>query len=479
MIQLSKNYSLPEREEEIIPIKVVGVGGAGSNALDRIVLDGLDKADHVAINTDVQSLASSVAASKVQLGRTVTRGLGAGGDPEVGYNAAAESADEIRQALSGARMVFICAGLGGGTGSGAAPLVAQLAREAGSLVVGFATLPFSFEGRRRTVQAQEALERFNKSADAVISFENDRMGDMVAPKAGIHQAFAVADNTISQSVRSIVNLIQRPGLIRIGFDDLLAALRTRNGRCLFGFGESETDNRAHDALTLALKNPLMDRGKMLADAAHVLVQVAGGPGMTLSEVEILMKELGRHISDETQIFFGTAVDSRMGNRLSVTLISSLAPDGVVDEPPKKAFVPAAVEAPPPAPEPPIWEQQREESPVADEAPNELSEAKESSETSGLVTEFAEFAQLNPEAESEIEEEIPAEEISPQPAPVVSKKKLILPKQTKPAVEKKHAKQEVLQFEPVTRGRFEKSEPTIVEGQDLDVPTFLRKNVRVK
>jgi cell division protein FtsZ len=473
MIQLSKNYSLPEREEEIIPIKVVGVGGAGSNALDRIVLDGLDKADHIAINTDVQSLASSVAATKVQLGRTVTRGLGAGGDPELGYNAAAESADEIRQVLSGARMIFICAGLGGGTGSGAAPLITQLAREAGSLVIGFATMPFSFEGRRRTVQAQEALERLNQSADAVICFENDRMGDMVAPKAGIHQAFAVADNTISQSVRSIVNLIQRPGLIRIGFDDLLAALRTRNGRCLFGFGESESDNRAHDALTLALKNPLMDRGRMLADSTHVLVQIGGGPGMTLSEVEILMKDLGRHINDETQIFFGTAVDSRMGNRLSVTLISSLAPEEVAAEPPKKSFVAAPVEPRPPEPVPPIWEQ-REEPALVAEVPIEPSEA-----SSELVTEFAEFAQLNSEPDTEIEEEAPIEEIAPAPAPVASKKKLILPKEPKPSVEKKHAKQEVLQFEPVTRGRFEKSEPTIVEGQDLDVPTFLRKNVRVK
>src|SRR2546426_8564345 len=138
MIQLSRNYSLPEREEEIIPIKVVGVGGAGSNALDRVVLDGLEKADLIAINTDVQSLASSVAPSKVQLGRAVTRGLGAGGDPELGYNAAQESADEIRQALAEARMIFICAGLGGGTGSGAAPLIAHLAHEAGSLVIAFA-----------------------------------------------------------------------------------------------------------------------------------------------------------------------------------------------------------------------------------------------------------------------------------------------------------------------------------------------------
>ncbi|PYJ75361.1 MAG: cell division protein FtsZ, partial [Verrucomicrobia bacterium] len=310
MIQLSKNYNLPEREEELIPIKVVSVGGAGSNALDRIVLDGLEKAEMVAINTDVQSLASSVAAHKVQLGRAMTRGLGAGGDPELGYQAAAESAGEIREALADARMIFICAGLGGGTGSGAAPYVAQLAREAGSLVVAFVTLPFSFEGKRRAAQAREALARLNQVANTVICFENDQMGDMVPAKAGIHQAFATADIMVSQSVRSIVNLIQRPGLVRIGFDDLLAALRSRNGRCLFGFGESDSDNRAHDALTQALRNPLMGRGQMLADATCILVHVTGGPGMTLSEVEVLMQELGRHVNEQTQILFGAGVDGR-------------------------------------------------------------------------------------------------------------------------------------------------------------------------
>src|SRR5213592_524996 len=333
MIQLSKNYSLPERAEEFIPIKIVSVGGAGLNALDRIVLDGLEGAEVLAVNTDVQSLASSVAAHKVQLGRTVTRGLGAGGDPELGYHAAVESADEIREALADARMIFVCAGFGGGTGSGAAPYVAQLAQEAGALVVGFATLPFSFEGKRRNAQAREALARLNKVANAVICFENDQMGDIVAPHAGIHQALAVADTTISQSVRSVVNLIQRPGLIRIGFDDLLAALRTHNGRCLFGFGEADSDNRAHDALTQALKNPLMDRGRMLADATNVLVQVAGGPGMTLSEVEVLMQELGRHVNEQTQILFGAVVDARLGDRLTVTIISSLAAeDDLISQP---------------------------------------------------------------------------------------------------------------------------------------------------
>src|SRR5436305_14376055 len=166
MIQLSKNYSLPDRLAEFIPVKVVSVGGAGLNALDRVVLDGLEKAGVVAINTDVQSLASSVAPHKVQLGRNVTRGLGAGGDPELGYQAAVESADEIREALADARMIFICTGLGGGTGSGAAPYIAQLAREAGSLVVAFAPLPFAFAGTRRGAQEREALARFNEISNA-------------------------------------------------------------------------------------------------------------------------------------------------------------------------------------------------------------------------------------------------------------------------------------------------------------------------
>jgi cell division protein FtsZ len=485
MIQLNRNYNLPEKADEDIPIKVVGVGGAGSNVLDRIVLDGLDKADLIAINTDVQSLASSVASSKVQLGRTVTRGLGAGGDPEVGYNAAYESADEIRHALTDARMIFICTGLGGGTGSGAAPAVAQVARENGSLVLAFATLPFAFEGKRRLAQAREALARLRENCDAVICFENDRMGDMVAPKAGIHQAFAVADVTISQSVRSIVSLIQRPGLIRIGFDDLLAALRSPSGRCVFGFGESDSDNRAHDALTQALKNPLMDRGRMLADASHVLVQVSGGPGMTLTEVEILMQELGKHIHDDTQIIFGTAVDSRMGNRLSVTLISSLAEEEDVAPPPAKPVKPAKVAkaAPPPPipepvalPEPPIWEQREEI------VPEVVAREEEPAFTPELIqheeVEAAEPVEVEPL--SSLPEEPEIEEPPPQPRVILPRKKPTIFKEPKPVAEKKPlAKQEVMQFEPVTRGRFEKSEPTIVEGQDLDVPTFLRKNVRVK
>jgi cell division protein FtsZ len=459
MIQLSRNYSLPEKEEDL-SIKIIGVGGAGSNALDRIVLDGMEYADLIALNTDVQSLASSVATQKVQLGRAITRGLGTGGDPELGYAAAQESADEIREVLKGARMVFVCAGLGGGTGSGAAPLVAHMAHENGALVVGFATLPFSFEGKRRGIQAEESLARLQQLSDAVVCFENDRMGDIVLPKAGIHQAFAVADVTISQSVRSIVNVIRRPGLIRIGFDDLLVALRSKNGRCLFGFGESDTDNRAHEAIARALKNPLMDRGRMLENARAVLVQVAGGPGMTLSEVEIVMQELGRHIEDHTQIIFGTAVDGKMGNRLSVTLISSLAtgPEIEKDSPPatpKIVELPQALAAvpPPPAEPQPVFE------------PPQVATSLSEGPPSFSPTDF-QPEQIPVHEEQEIIAPVPVRKERKE-APVVRKEKRV------------QARQEVMQFEPVTRGRFEKSEPTIVEGQDLDVPTYLRKNVRVK
>jgi cell division protein FtsZ len=379
--------------------------------------------------------------------------------------------------------------------------VAELARDAGALVITFATMPFPFEGKRRAAQAAQALARLQEVSDAVICFENEKMGDIVAPKAGVHQAFAAADVTISQSVRAIVNLIQRPGLIRIGFDDLVAALSAPDSRCLFGFGESDTDNRAHDALTQALKNPLMDRGRLLADAGNVLVQVAGGPGMTLSEVEILMQELNRHIGDETQILFGTAVDGRMGNRMTVTLISSLSADGeVVQKPlwtepaPAKMTTPAATTPPPPVRTPPPEpvrnreHERKEPEPAAPARPLQTIEATlpqpDLLPQLSVEDEFLPPAAHVVEAEEEEPMADPEPAAAPEPPPpppprvLLPKKKVPLPVEMKP-VEKIVAKQEVLQFESVTRGRFEKSEPTIVEGQDLDVPTFLRKNVRVK
>jgi cell division protein FtsZ len=450
MIEINRNYKqLVPHQVEQVKIKIIGLGGAGSNVLDRIVLDGVDGASLVAINTDVQALTSSVAAEKVQLGRVATRGLGAGGDPEIGVSAAEESITEIKQSIEGAAMVFLLTGLGGGTGSGAAPIIASLAREQGALVVVFATLPFAFEGKRRNAQAAEALDALRETAEVVICFENDKLGDSVSPKAGIHQAFANADLMISQSVRAIAELFQRPGLLHIGFDELATALRNFDSRCLFGYGEAEGDNRAHDALARALKSPLMDKGRMLADAHNVLVNVSGGASMTLHEVQTLMTELGRHISDQTRVLFGTSVDARMGDRMSVTIISSLG-----GPKPRPAAAPIA---------------------AAYVMPEEVLLKPE--------PEVEATAEVSVEVEPEpVEELLPVEPVAvaaplarKHPRQPVEKEKPVEPQPEKPAV----PRQESLQFEPVTRGRFEKSEPTIVDGQDLDVPTFLRRNVRIK
>jgi cell division protein FtsZ len=393
-------------------IKVIGVGGAGSNALDRLVIEGAVNVDLVACNTDVQALSGSVASQKVQMGRRVTRGLGAGGDPELGFSAAEEAAAEIRAILEGVPLVIVCAGLGGGTGSGAAPYIVRMAREQNSLVLVCATLPFSFEGRRRSQQAQEALGVIQQYADAVMCFENDRMGELSLPGAGVHDAFAGADQIISQSVRAIIDLVVRRGLIHLGFDDLLSALRSHDSRCLFGYGEAAGGTgRGQEALAEALRNPLMDRGSLLGQSANVLVNIVGGYDLTLAEVQGIMEELAGHIGPETQLLFGAAVDEKLEGRVGVTLISSLG-----------ARVPSSGEATPVRPPP-----------ISRPAPAPVA---------------APAAPVHAES-------------APVPAPAA------------------RAAVDASAPEPTVRGRFDKSEPTIVDGEDLDVPTFMRKNMKVK
>jgi cell division protein FtsZ len=449
MIELPRPISSGQAPEPTI--KVIGLGGAGANALDRIQLDGIDGAELIAMNTDAQALTGSVAPVKIQLGRGITRGLGTGGDPELGYAAADEATDEVKSAIEGASMVFVCTGLGGGTGSGAAPLVANFARQTGAIVIAFVTMPFSFEGRRRMAQAEEALASLTQQADVVVCFENDRMGDAVSPRAGIHEAFAAADQTLSQSLRAIACILQRRGLVRVGFDELAAALRAQHPRCLFGFGEADGDNRAHAALERALRSPLMDRGRLLADAQSLLVHVAGGASMTLNEVTILMEELNRHINDTTRLLFSTSVDPRLGSKMSVTLISSI---GVAEPAVALAPLPRVERAAPVVPQP---------APVAPP----------------LVVTIAH----EPEHAAVHAPQLPVVPVQayPQDLPglAASAETARAPRATQKAKPTREEKQEQMQFEPVNRGRFEKSEPTIVDGQDLDVPAFMRMNVRVK
>jgi cell division protein FtsZ len=304
-------------------VKIIGVGGAGANMLDRVALDGMDGAELLALNTDMRTLTSSVSAEKVQLGRNLTKGLGTGGDPDLGRQAAGEAELEIRDSLRDRKIVFICVGLGGGTGSGAAPLIARLAREEGAFTVVFATMPFAFEGRRRREQAGTSLNELAVLSNALVTFDNGRMGDLVLAKQGVHEAFAAADRMVSEAIRAVTRIVMRPGLVNIGLDDLVAALSSNRSRCLFGSGIAEGENRAQQALKNALVSPLLDRGSLLTDAQTVLVHICGGEDLTLYEIELLMQGLSKHVPDTAQLLFGTAVDPAMGESLSVTLVSSL------------------------------------------------------------------------------------------------------------------------------------------------------------
>ncbi len=427
---------------------VLGIGGAGCNLLDRVVLDGFDKMQLVGINTDIQTLSACVAGRKLQLGRNVTRGLGTGGDPDLGMEATEEMREELDALLEPGQLLFLCAGLGGGTGSGATPMIARMAREKGALVMAFVLLPFSFEGRRRLSQAERALELISAECDAVVCFENDRMVETVSARAGIHEAFAAANAIISGSIRAVHDLASRPGLIAIGLDDLWQALRRQNSRCIFGHGVGEGDNAGHDALARALKSPLLGNGTALRETTTVLVNVSGGPQLTLSQVQILMDELSRHIHPDAHILFGSSVDKMLGTSVHVTILSALG------EPMEQgARQPRAAEKvePPRRKEPTVASQ-----PEQTEEPEQPEEFHES-----LLPEPREEV---PVATLDDSEDAPS---VPKPEAVPAQKAV------------NEAKQEDFKFEPIKRGRFEKSEPTIVEGQDLDVPTFLRKNVRMK
>jgi len=418
-------------------IQIIGLGGAGSNLLNQIISDGLGGSTAVAMNTDSEALNKSLAPQKIQLGIETTRGLGTGGDPEMGCAATEEAMESIRQVLQGADIVFICVGLGGGTGSGGARLLAGLARDQGTRVVIFATLPFTFEGQRRVAQAEDALAAIREDADILICFENDRMSSTVGLLDGMREAFAASDQILSEAVRSVTALARRRGLVQLGFDELSSALRGAGepgARCLFGYGESTGPNRASDALTKALKNPLLDYGHLLQGAPNILVSIAGGTNVTLHEVEDLMTALNRSISPQAQIFFGAAVDPQMGETLSVTILSALGTQPILS----RSVSPRAVI--PPAKSLPI-------------APSE--------------------------ALGETDQEVVEETAKSTKPPELIPQENSRGGGTKSQTKKTAPKQEQMMLDPVGGGRFQHSEPTIVNGQNLDVPTYIRLNIKLK
>ena len=572
---MSSSSRDPKQDIPASSVKIVGLGGAGANMLERIALDSIEGAQLLALNTDIRTLGASLAKEKIQLGVNLTKGLGTGGDPELGTQAVLEAEKQVREALKGEKIVFLCAGLGGGTGSGAAPIVARIAREEGAFVVVFATMPFFFEGRRRREQAETSLNQLAVLSNALVTFDNNRMGELVLAKQGIHNAFGAADKMISESIKAVIRLVVRPGLINIGLDDLMTALRTTRSRCLFGSGIAEGKDRASKALRNALSSPLLDQGSLLKEAQSVLVHLSGGESLTLFEIELLMQNLQKHIPEDAQVLFGAAIDPSMEDSLSITLISALPEDALISKVPLPIAKPAEQEdhsdeiEPPQAPDQEITEPESPEQKAAtieemfseldpDEpmtSPIPVAESTaESVATPPVVTED-DKQELTQEAEEELEleeepeslgnvsstsqieenEELPqieepvvtASENEDRPfaePDLVQSEKSVAPisdidepqeaeaastevtevtedsskdEVEEEAEEKQEAKKEIdpknspelkldskapgpqseLELNNTPRGRFEGENPNVFEGEDLDLPPFLRKKKR--
>jgi cell division protein FtsZ len=397
--------------KKTISIKVWGVGGAGCNAVSALNPALFEGVHFLAVNTDSQALEASHAPEKIVLGANRTRGLGAGGDPELGRAAAEDDREKMSAFCAGADIVFIIAGLGGGTGTGAAPVLANLARESGALVLAIVTLPFEFEGQRREYQAQSGLQLLKSAADAVICLPNQKLFKLLDGKTSVVDAFKISNALLAEGMQGIWRLLTNTGLINIDFADLCSVTRGRHAASAFAFAEASGDRRAEQIVEKLLTHPLLDGGQVLTDSDAVLVSLIGGSDLTLVEVDKMMEPIKRQC-ENAHIIFGAAIDERFANRLSVTLIASC-------------------------------HQSESARPVQMAASREITPAAPPS---------LQLLDTNTGG------------IRPTPSQVSRGRK------------KPSRLQRELPLEIMPKGRFEKSEPTIRHGEDLDLPTYVRRGV---
>ena len=300
-------------------IKVVGIGGGGSNAVNRMVDAGLKGVEFLAVNTDAQALLMCDADVKLHIGASATRGLGAGANPEIGFQAAMESRDEIKEAIKGADMVFLTAGEGGGTGTGGAPVIAEIARELGALTVGVVTRPFSFEGRKRAEQAQMGISELREKVDTLIVIPNDRLLQVVEKQTSVMEAFRIADDVLRQGVQGITDLITVPGLVNLDFADVRTIMRDA-GSALMGIGEADGPNRAAEAARAAVSSPLLEAS--IEGAMGILLNISGGPDIGLFEVNEAAEVVTGAADQNANVIFGAVIDEGLGGRVRVTVIAT-------------------------------------------------------------------------------------------------------------------------------------------------------------
>ena len=360
-------------------IVVLGVGGGGSNAVNRMIQSGVRGVEFIAINTDTQALARCEAPTRLHIGEKLTRGLGAGGNPNTGEKAAEESAEEIAQMVRNADMVFIAAGMGGGTGTGAAPVIAQISKEQGALTVGVVTKPFSFEGRQRAKNADEGIVQLRERVDTLITIPNDRLLDVIDRKTTLEQAFMEVDDVLRQGIQGISELITEPGLINLDFADV-KAIMSDSGGALMAIGRGTGETRAQDAARLAISSPLLDIS--MDGAKGVLLNITGGNDLALSEISDAADVVAQAADPEASIIFGAVIDPRIENEVRITVIATGFEVGDRQRSPghrgrlsRPAFNPPEKSAPPPEPPAtgrdrglPVEERDRDRPPEREQGP---------------------------------------------------------------------------------------------------------------
>jgi len=424
-----------------LALKVIGVGSAGCKAVEHLAKAELEGVSFAVVTTHRPVLSQSSVAEKFLLGSQVRRGLGTGGDPELGRAAAEADLAQLRSLCSGVDMVFLVAGLGGGTGSGAAPVLAQVAKEAGALVLGIVTLPFDWEGSRRQRQAQVGLQHLKEAADAVICVPNQKITRLIDEKTGVLETFDIINNLLAQGVRGIWRLLIQPGLIRIDFADLCAVTRGRHSESSLATAEAMGENRARELVEKLLAHPLIDGEHTLAEADAVLMSLVGGPDLTMAEVNRVMEQINRHC-DHAHLVLGAAIDRAMTSRLAATLLVAGGGSRAAD----RAHHPTPKTRANAAPEPPA------------SLPTEL----------GIQIE-----------KPDITERPPGRIVAPPPTLSPEKAEQLYRRETiasRPRKAKSRWRQGHLPLEVISKGRFDKSEPTVFHGEDLDVPTFVRRGV---
>ncbi|USL41617.1 cell division protein FtsZ [Priestia megaterium] len=315
--------------DQLATIKVIGVGGGGNNAVNRMIEHGVQGVEFIAVNTDAQALNLSKAETKMQIGAKLTRGLGAGANPEVGKKAAEESKEQIQEALKGADMVFVTAGMGGGTGTGAAPVIAQIARELGALTVGVVTRPFTFEGRKRSTQAAGGIASMKEAVDTLIVIPNDRLLEIVDKNTPMLEAFREADNVLRQGVQGISDLIAVPGLINLDFADV-KTIMSNKGSALMGIGIATGENRAAEAAKKAISSPLLETS--IDGAQGVLMNITGGTNLSLYEVQEAADIVASASDQEVNMIFGSVINENLKDEIVVTVIATGFSDQDLSQP---------------------------------------------------------------------------------------------------------------------------------------------------